>query len=225
MTTTILAADWSRLGDTFTTAIIDTLVMVAVTLVVGGFFGLVLGVLLYTTRPGGVLQNKPIYWLVNFLVNLVRPIPFIILISAIGPVTVAVIGTQIGREAAMFGMSIAATFGIARIVEQNLVTIDPGVIEAARAMGASPWKIITSVIVREALGPLILGFTFAFIAIVDMSAMAGYIGGGGLGDFAITYGYRAYDWQVTLVATVVIVIIVQFAQNFGNFLAKKVMRR
>lgn len=225
MTTTILAADWSRLGDTFTTAIIDTLVMVAVTLVVGGFFGLVLGVLLYTTRPGGVLQNKPIHWLVNFLVNLVRPIPFIILISAIGPVTVAVIGTQIGREAAMFGMSIAATFGIARIVEQNLVTIDPGVIEAARAMGASPWKIITSVIVREALGPLILGFTFAFIAIVDMSAMAGYIGGGGLGDFAITYGYRAYDWQVTLVATVVIVIIVQFAQNFGNFLAKKVMRR
>ena len=199
--------------------------MVAVTLVVGGFFGLVLGVLLYTTRPGGVLQNKPIHWLVNFLVNLVRPIPFIILISAIGPVTVAVIGTQIGREAAMFGMSIAATFGIARIVEQNLVTIDPGVIEAARAMGASPWKIITSVIVREALGPLILGFTFAFIAIVDMSAMAGYIGGGGLGDFAITYGYRAYDWQVTLVATVVIVIIVQFAQNFGNFLAKKVMRR
>ena len=225
MTTTILAADWSRLGDTFTTAIIDTLVMVAVTLVVGGFFGLVLGVLLYTTRPGGVLQNKPIHWLVNFLVNLVRPIPFIILISAIGPVTVAVIGTQIGREAAMFGMSIAATFGIARIVEQNLVTIDPGVIEAARAMGASPWKIITSVIVREALGPLILGFTFAFIAIVDMSAMAGYIGGGGLGDFAITYGYRAYDWKVTLVATVVIVIIVQFAQNFGNFLAKKVMRR
>ncbi|AHI21942.1 methionine ABC transporter permease [Corynebacterium vitaeruminis] len=225
MTTQILAADWSRLGPTFSNAIVDTLVMVCVTLIVGGFFGLILGVLLYTTRPGGVLQNKAVYFLINFLVNLVRPIPFIILISAIGPITVAVIGTQIGREAAMFGMSIAATFGVARIVEQNLVTIDPGVIEAARAMGASPWKIITSVIVREALGPLILGFTFVFIAIVDMSAMAGYIGGGGLGDFAITYGYRAYDWQVTLVSTVVIVIIVQFAQNFGNWLAKKVMRR
>lgn len=223
--TTLLAADWSRLGDTYLQAIVDMLIMVCTTLVIGGFFGLIIGMLLYTTRKGGVLQNAPIYTLLNFLVNLVRPIPFIILISAIGPLTIAVVGTQIGREAATFGMSIAATFGVARIVEQNLVSIDPGIIEAARAMGASPWKIITSVIMPEALGPLILGYTFIFIAIVDMSAMAGYIGGGGLGDFAITYGYRAYDNQVTLVATVTIIIIVQFAQITGNWLSKKVMRR
>ena len=209
MTTHILAADWSRLGDTFTEAILDTLIMVSVTLVVGGLLGLGLGVLLYTTRTGGILRNRFVYTVINILVNFVRPIPF----------------TTIGREAAMFIMSIAATFAVARIVEQNLVSIDPGVIEAARAMGASPWKIITSVIIPEALGPLVLGYTFIFIAIVDMSAMAGYIGGGGLGDFAIVYGYRAYDWQVTYVATFVIILIVQIAQLFGNWLSKKIMRR
>ncbi|MDO4928849.1 MAG: methionine ABC transporter permease [Corynebacterium sp.] len=225
MTTTLLAADWDRLGPTFIDSIFDTLIMVSVTLVVGGFFGLLLGIFLYTSRPGGILQNRPIYTIINLLVNFIRPIPFIIMITAFGPLTLAVVGTTIGREAAMFIMSIAATFAVARIVEQNLVTVDPGMIEAARAMGASPWKIITSVIVREALGPLVLGYTFIFIAIVDMSAMAGYIGGGGLGDFAIVYGYRAFDWEVTYVATFAIIIIVQFAQFFGNWLSKKLMRR
>ena len=122
-------------------------------------------------------------------------------------------------------MIVAASFGIARIVEQNLVSIDPGVIEAARAMGASPWQIIRTVIIPEALGPLVLGYTFAFIAVVDMSAMAGYVGGGGLGNFAITYGYQAFDWNVTWVATAVIIVIVQVAQLFGNWLSKKIMRR
>ncbi|AZA10784.1 methionine ABC transporter permease [Corynebacterium gerontici] len=223
--TAVLAADWDRLGPTFGTAIVDTLIMVSVTLVVGGLLGLCLGVLLYTSRAGGILQNKALYTFLNLLVNFVRPIPFIIMITAFGPLTLAVVGTTIGREAAMFIMSIAATFGVARIVEQNLVSIDPGVIEAARSMGANPWQIITTVIIPEALGPLVLGYTFIFIAIVDMSAMAGYIGGGGLGDFAIVYGYRAYDWQVTYVATFAIIIIVQVAQLFGNWLSKKIMRR
>ena len=105
------------------------------------------------------------------------------------------------------------------------MAIDPGVIEAARSMGASPWKIITSVILPEALGPLILGYTFIFIAVIDMSAMAGYIGGGGVGDFAIVYGYRAFEPQVTWAAVLVIVVIVQLAQFLGNWLSKKVMRR
>lgn len=105
------------------------------------------------------------------------------------------------------------------------MSIDPGVIEAARAMGASPWRIIRTVVVPEALGPLVLGYTFAFI-VVDMSAMKNYIGGGGLGNFAITYGYQAFDWNVTLVTTLVIIfIVVQLAQIFGNWLSKKIMRR
>lgn len=220
-----LATDWSRLSGRFEDAIWTTLYMVSITMVVGGLIGLALGILLYTTRPQGVLRNKPVFTILNILVNLVRPIPFIILVTAIGPVTRSVVGTTIGTDAAVFVMSIAASFGVARIVEQNLVAIDPGVIEAARAMGASPWTIITTVIVPEALGPLILGYTFIFIAVVDMSAMAGYIGGGGLGDFAITYGYQAFDWQVTLVATVVIIVIVQIAQFVGNWLSARIMRR
>lgn len=225
MTTTILAANWDRLQDTFTQAIWDTLIMVFETLIVGGLVGLALGILLYTTRPSGILHNKVVYAIINLLVNFVRPIPFIILLALVQPLTVAIMGTSIGRGPATFVMCIAATFAVARIVEQNLVSIDPGVIEAARAMGAGPWKIITSVMIPEALGPLILGYTFLFIGIVDMSAMAGYVGGGGLGDFAIVYGYRAFDWEVTVVATLVIIALVQAAQFFGNWLSAKIMRR
>lgn len=225
MTHTILAADWDRLGSTFLDAIVDTLVMVSLTMVLGGLAGLVVGILLYTTRAGSILQSKPVYWVLNLLVNFIRPIPFIIMIAMFAPLTLNVVGTTIGRSAAIFIMCIAATFAVARIVEQNLVAIDPGVIEAARAMGAGPWRIITTVIVPEALGPLVLGYTFIFIAVVDMSAMAGYIGGGGIGDFAIVYGYRAYDLEVTYAAVIVIVIIVQIAQLLGNWISRKILRR
>lgn len=211
--------------DTFITAIIDTLIMVGTTMVVGGILGLGIGLLLYTTRPSGILANKAVYTVLNVLVNFVRPIPFIILLAFVQPLTVAVLGSSIGREPATFVMIIAATFAVARIVEQNLVSIDPGVIEAARAMGAGPWTIIKTVIIPEALGPLILGYTFLFIGVVDMSAMAGYVGGGGLGDFAIVYGYRAFDWKVTVIATLVIIVLVQAAQFLGNWLSAKVMRR
>lgn len=217
--------NWETLGPTFLEAIGDTLWMVAITMVVGGFFGLLLGLFLYTTRPGGILKNKAVYTIINVAVNFFRPIPFIIMIAMLYPLTLQVVGTAIGRTAATFVMCFSATFTVARIVEQNLVAIDPGVIEAARSMGASPWKIITSVILPEALGPLILGYTFIFIAVIDMSAMAGYIGGGGVGDFAIVYGYRAFEPQVTWAAVLVIVVIVQLAQFLGNWLSKKVMRR
>lgn len=222
--TLILAADWDRLGPTFLEAIGDTLFMVAVTMIVGGLLGLVVGVLLYTSRRGGILQNAPTYWILNFLVNFVRPIPFIILIAMMFPITLAAMGTTIGRDAATFVMSVAATFTVARIVEQNLVSIEPGKIEAARAMGASPWRIIRTVILPEALGPLVLGYTFIFIAVVDMSAMAGYVGGGGLGDFAIVYGYRAFDTEAMYAAVIAIIILVQAAQLFGNWLSRRIMR-
>ena len=217
--------DWDRLGPTFIESIGDTMWMVGITMVVGGFFGLLLGIFLYTTRPGGILQNAVVYWIINIAVNFFRPIPFIIMIAMLYPITLGVVGTTIGRGAATFVMVIAATFAVARIVEQNLVAIDPGVIEAARSMGAGPWKIIQSVILPEALGPLILGYTFIFIAVIDMSAMAGYIGGGGIGDFAIVYGYRQFEPQVTWAAVIVIVVVVQLAQLLGNVLSKKVMRR
>ena len=225
MNVTYVATNWDRLTPKLEEAIVDTLYMVVSTLIIAGIIGLGLGVLLYTTRSRGILSNKGMYSLLNVVVNLIRPIPFIILLAALGPVTRGVVGTTIGTNAAMFVMIVAASFGIARIVEQNLVSIDPGVIEAARAMGASPWQIIRTVIIPEALGPLVLGYTFAFIAVVDMSAMAGYVGGGGLGNFAITYGYQAFDWNVTWVATAVLLLIVQVAPLFGKWVSKKIMRR
>ncbi|MGO1949954.1 MAG: methionine ABC transporter permease [Mycobacteriaceae bacterium] len=227
MNKSILAADtnWEFLSPIYQDAIVETLYMAIWGLVIGGLVGLVLGILLYTTRSGGVLANRPVFWILNILVNIVRPIPFIILLTALGPLTNIVTGSILGINAATFAIIIAASFGAARIVEQNLVAIDPGVIEAARAMGAGPVRIIFTVIIPEALGPLILGATFMFIAIVDMSAMAGYIGAGGLGDFAIQYGYRAFDNNVTYVALVTIIVIVQIAQLFGNWLARRIMRR
>ncbi|WP_280434732.1 methionine ABC transporter permease [Nocardia carnea] len=217
--------DWDKLRPLLTEAIGTTVYLVLLTFVVGGLIGLFLGTALYTTRKGGLLANAPIHWLLNVAVNIVRPIPFIILLAALGPVTLEVVGTTIGTEAAAFVMIVAASFAIARIVEQNLVTVDPGVIEAARAMGAGPLRIILTLLIPEALGPLILGYTFIIIAIVDMSAMAGTVGGGGLGDFALVYGYQRFDWEVTLVATLLIIAGVQGIQFLGNWLARKVLRR
>ena len=216
--------DWNTLGPVLLTSLGQTLWMVLATLVVGGILGLLLGILLHTTRPGGILAQRAVFTVLNVLVNIVRPIPFIIFITAVGPLTITVVGTQLGTAAATFALILAATFGISRIVEQNLVAIDPGVVEAARAMGASPLRIIVTLLVPEALAPLILGYTFVFVAVVDMSAVAGAVGGGGLGDFAIAYGYQRYDWAVTAVAVAIIVVLVQAAQFTGNWLARKALR-
>lgn len=217
--------DWSTLRPVFFDSIVQTLEMVVATLVIGGLLGLGLGVLLVTTRRGGLLENRVLNTILNVLVNLIRPIPFVIFVAAVAPLTLKAMGSTIGTTAAIFPLVIAATFGVSRIVEQNLVAVDPGVIEAATSMGASPWRIIRDVLVREALGPLILGYTFVFVAIVDMTAVAGAVGGGGLGDFAITYGYHRYDWAITWIAVAVIVVLVQVAQFAGNALARRALRR
>lgn len=201
-----------------------TLWLVAVSLLIGGALGLVLGTAVYVTRRGGVLQQPVVYWVLNVLVNTFRPVPFIILLAALQPVARATIGTGLGNAMAIFAISFAATFGIARIVEQNLVSVDPGVIEAARAMGAGPWRIIGTVILPEAFGPLVLGYTFAVVAIIDMSAVAGIIGGEGVGNYAIAYGFRQFDPVVTWSALVIIVIVVQIVQALGNLVARRILR-
>lgn len=206
-------------------AIGETLQMVLATLFLGGLAGLVLGLLLYTSRPGNILANRFVFAVLNLAVNIVRPIPFIIFLTAVLPLTVQVTGASYGTRAVIFPMAVMATFGTSRIVEQNLVALDPGVIEAARAVGAGPLRIITTIIVPEALGPLILGYTFLFVAIVDMSAMAGAVAGGGLGDFALQYGYQRFNHAVTWITVGVIIVLVQLAQVIGNRLARRVLRR
>jgi D-methionine transport system permease protein len=206
-------------------ASVETLYMVAITLTVGGFFGLLVGLALYVTRRGGLYASRPANLALNLVVNFFRPIPFVIFIAAAQPLARVVVGTGIGNPAIIFALTLAATFGISRIVEQNLVTVDPGVIEAARSVGASRARIVRTVVIPEALGPLVLGYTFVFVAIVDMTAVAGVVGGGGLGNFALQYGFRQFDAVVTWTAVIIIVVLVQVGQLAGNTVARRVLRR
>ncbi|MBE0338223.1 ABC transporter permease [Paenibacillus sp. 28ISP30-2] len=215
--------------DTFWLKVVEatgeTLLMVVVTLVFASILGLAIGLLLYVTRKGSLFENKFVFMLLNLLINIIRPIPFIIFLVAISPFTRLVMGTTIGTSAAIFPMTIVAAFAVARIVENNLVSIDPGMIEAAKALGATPYQIITGVLIREALGPLILGLTFITVALIDFSAMAGTVGGGGLGNLAMTYGYQRFDTSVMIVTIVLLIIFVQVAQYAGNYLSRKFLRR
>ncbi len=217
--------DWSYLGPLLREAFGQTVYMVALTLLIGGFCGLLLGIGLYVSRRGNLLANRFVFGVLNVAVNIVRPIPFLIFLVALGPLTRAVVGRTTGIDAFTFAMCVMASFACARLVEQNLVGIDPGVVEAARAMGASALRIILTVLIPEALAPLILGYTFLFVGVLDMSALAGFIGGGGLGDFALNYGYRQYDWSVTALVVLIIIGIVQLAQLLGNSLARRALHR
>ncbi|ALV45267.1 D-methionine transport system permease protein [Arthrobacter alpinus] len=217
--------DWETLLPVLGESFRQTVFMVFVTVLLSGAAGLILGVTLYATRPGNLFANKAIFSVLNFIVNIIRPIPFIIFITAIAPLTLVVMGTTIGTTAAILPMALMAGVVIARVVEQNLVASDPGVVEAARAMGDGRLHILAAVVVPEAMAPLILGYTFMMIGIVDMSAMAGYIGGGGLGNFAIMYGYQQFNWEVTLVTVVIIIVMVQALQLTGNWLAQRILRR
>lgn len=202
-------SDWNVLRPLLFESIGQTLTMVLVTLVIGGFLGLILGVVLYGTRPGNLFENAVVYRILDIIVNIVRPIPFIIFLAAMQPLTIVVVGTSIGTVAAIFPMVVMCTFATSRLVEQNLVPVDPGVIEAARSMGAGKLTIIRTVLIPEALAPLILAYAFLFIGVLDMSAMAGYIGGGGLGNFAIAYGYQKFDQTVTWTAVIIMIVLVQ----------------
>ena len=217
--------DWTVLRPLLIQSIGQTLQMVLVTMVVGGFLGLVLGVILYGTRPGNLFGNAAVYRILDIAVNIIRPIPFIVFLAAMQPVTIAVVGTSIGTSAATFPMIVMCTVATSRLVEQNLVPVDRGMIEAARAMGASTLDIIRTVLIPEALAPLILAYAFLFVGVLDMSAMAGYIGGGGLGNFAIAYGYQKFDQVVTWTAVIIMIALVQIIQGVANAIARRMLKR
>ncbi|MFJ2553283.1 methionine ABC transporter permease [Microbacterium sp. NPDC087591] len=214
-----------ELWPEFWAAALETLYMTSFALVLGGILGLVIGVILYVTRPGGLAQNVVVSVIANLIVNFFRPIPFVIFMAVAQPLARAVIGVGIGTTAGAFIIGLAAAFAIGRIVEQHLVSVSPGVIEAARAMGAGPWRILFTVAIPESLGPLILGYTFIVVALIDMTAMAGLVGGGGLGAFAQIYGFRKFEPVVMWAAIILIVVFVHFMQLLGTRLARKVMRR
>ncbi|AGK53528.1 methionine ABC transporter permease [Bacillus sp. 1NLA3E] len=198
--------------------------MVSTSLFFGGLLGVFLGILLVVTRKGHVLENKWIFSIVNPIVNIFRSIPFIILLVAIIPFTRIIVGTSIGTSAAIVPLVLHVGPYISRLVENSLLEVDEGIIEAAKAMGATPLQIIFKFLIPEAFASLILSITTATIGLIGATAMAGAIGGGGLGDVAITYGYQRFS-TITIFATVIIlVVIVQGVQSLGNILERKIRR-
>ncbi len=206
-------------------ALSETLYMVSVSLVFSVILGLPLGIFLVVTRKGHILENRPLFTIMNSIINIFRSIPFIILLVAIIPITRFIVGTSIGTTAAIVPLVFYAGPYIARLIENSLLEVDNGVIEAAQAMGATPYQIITKFLIPEALGSLLLSFTTATIGLVGASAMAGSIGGGGLGDLAIVYGYQRFDTVTMIITVVILVVIVQGLQSLGNILSKKIRRR
>ncbi|MEU9715837.1 methionine ABC transporter permease [Streptomyces sp. NPDC047976] len=220
-----MKADWSTFWPKVVDATGETVYMVLITLALSSVAGLAVGLALYATRKGGVLPNRIVHAVLGTFINVIRPIPFIIAIVALAPVTRAVVGTMIGTDAAVFPMTVVATFGIARIVESNLLAVEPGVVEAARSMGAGPLRILLTVLVPEALGPLVLGLTFMLVALIDFSAVAGTVGGGGVGNLAMTYGYLRFDTSVMVVTVLVLIVLVQSAQFLGDRVSRRILRR
>ncbi|MDC3414029.1 ABC transporter permease [Aquibacillus sp. 3ASR75-11] len=220
-----MKVDWTTFWPKIVEALGETIIMVILTLLIASMIGIGIGLMFFVTREGNILENKTVFSILNILVNVIRPIPFIILLVAVSPLTRTLMGTTIGTMAAVFPMTIAASFAIARVVESNLVSIQPGVIEAAQAMGANPVQIIFTVLIPEALGPLILGLTFITVALIDFSAMAGTVGGGGLGAIAMSYGYQRFDTSVMVVTIVILIVLAQGAQYLGNYLSRFFLRR
>jgi len=203
----------------------DTLYMVAVSLLFSALIGLPLGILLVITRKGHILDNKWIFNILNPIINILRSVPFIILLVAIIPLTRLIVGSAIGTTAAIVPLVFYAAPYIARLVENSLLEVDKGIIEAAQSMGATVPQIIFKFLIPEGLSSLILTFTTATIGLVGASAMAGAVGAGGVGDLAITYGYQRFDTMTMVVTVAALVIIVQLLQSTGNMVSKQIRRR
>lgn len=199
----------------------ETGYMVVASTVLASLIGIPLGIILTVTRNGHILPNAVINSVLGVIVNATRSTPFIILMVAIIPLTRMLVGSSIGTTAAIVPLTISAAPFIARVIESSLLEIDHGVIEAAQSMGASPIQIIYKVLLPEALHSIVLGITLAVIALIGYSAMAGVLGGGGLGDLAIRYGYQRFQPDVMIVTVVILILMVQLIQFIGDTLSKK----
>lgn len=223
-----MGIEWGRIIELWPeiqVAFYQTLIMIGISLGVALVIGLPLGILLFITDRGLFWENRPVNSVIGFVVNIVRSIPFIILLVALIPLTQLITGTTIGPVAASVSLSVAAIPFFARIVETALRDIDKGVIEAAIAVGATPWMIIKDVLLPEAKASLIQGITLTVISLIAYSAMAGVVGGGGIGDLAIRFGYYRYDNTIMIVTVVILIMLVQLIQQAGDFTAKKLDKR
>lgn len=203
----------------------ETTYMVVISSLISALVGIPLGVILVTTDKGHILENLALNRILGAIVNAARSTPFIILMVAIIPITRMIVGTSIGTNAAMVPLTIAAIPFVGRLVETSLKEVEYGVIEAAKAMGATPMQIICHVLLPEAMPSLISGLTITVISLIGYSAMAGAIGGGGLGDLAIRYGYQRFRGDVMLATVVILIVQVQLVQSIGDYVANKLNKR
>ncbi|MBP8173229.1 MAG: ABC transporter permease [Aeromonadaceae bacterium] len=203
----------------------ETLLMIFASALGSALFGVPLGIALHASKEGGILQHATLNKVLGSVVNIGRSIPFIILLVAIIPLTRLLTGTSIGTVAAIVPLTVAAIPFVARLIEGALLEVPSGLVEAAQAMGASPLQIIGKVLLPEALPGIINGLTITLVTLVNYSAMAGAIGGGGLGDVGIRYGYQRFDLTVMLVTIALLVILVQLIQSLGETLVKRVDHR
>ena len=203
----------------------ETLYMVAVSAGISTVLGVPLGVILVSTSRGHILQNLWLNRILGYIANATRSTPFIILMVAIIPLTRVLAGTSIGTNAAIVPLSIAAITFVGRVVESALREVDYGLIEAAQAMGASPLQIIRRVLLPEAMPSIVLGLTLAVISLIGYSAMAGAIGGGGLGDLAIRFGYQRFRVDVMISTVVILIALVQLVQSAGDLLSRRLNKK
>ena len=211
--------------ELFGTSLWETAVMVAISGLAGAVIGIPLGVLLRLTDQGGVLPNVPVNRAVGGIVNAVRSTPFIILLVAIIPFTRLVTGSSIGTAAAVVPLTVAAGPFVARLVEASLREVDPGLVEAALAMGASTRQIVFKVLLPEALPGIVAGLTITLVSLTGYSAMAGAIGGGGLGDLGIRYGYQRFLPEIMLAVVLVLILFVQAVQSLGDRLVRRLSHK
>lgn len=205
--------------------VLDTLYMTLAATFLSYVFGLIMGVVLVICRRDGIRPNALVYGVLDVAVNLTRSFPFLILMIAVIPFTRFLVGTTIGNNATVVPLVLAAAPFVARLVEASLLEVDDGVVEAAQSMGASTWQIIRKVLLPEALPSLINGSAVSAITILGYSAMSGAVGGGGLGKLAIMYGYNRYQTDIMVMTVVLLIIIVQAFQSFGNWATRRSDKR
>lgn len=214
-----------QLADILLESTIETLYMVFFSSFFAILIGFPLGILLVVTKPGHILEKKKFNRGLNTIINITRSIPFIILMVILFPLSRIIVGTTIGSTASIVPLALGASPFVARVIEGAIMEVDDGVIEAVKAMGSTPSQMIFKVFIPEALPSIILGLTLTVINIISYSAMAGAIGGGGLGDLAIRYGFHRYDTKVLIWAVIVLIAFVQSVQFIGNFLSNKLLNR
>ena len=202
-------------------SISETLYMVSIALIIGAVVAFIISIILIFTRKGGLYQNTIVYNVINIVINVIRSTPFVVLLIAVMPLTKALIGTRIGPTAAIVPLTIYIVPFLSRLMENSLLDTGKGILEAAQSMGATSWQMILYFILPESKGSLILSLTTGIVGLIGASAMAGYIGGGGIGSLVLNYGYNRFNFELMYSLVILLIIVTQVVQSLGNSFAER----